>query len=356
MRTEPENDPWVRREPGFLELRIELMRMYRRARRRPILTIFLALLVAAGAIGMRARKKQSVAASVTFRVSEMEVEAGARVTTPRPTKELKEYIEGVAFRASRLVEIMKKRDIYSSFIDEDPVTAVEWFRSDIEVEVYRNYFLEDSSRGRSARLVVTYHAESAEEAARIATDLADLVADEEARRRVSTAQAAASDSREVVEQARIDVKLREAEIVRLEQELAAARGERAQVVKVKLAGLVRSIEPARDRLEKAQAILGDLELGLVLEMNSMGVRFDKIDESIEVVTRGATPDLLGLLGAVVFVFALPFAIMSVGAFDSRVYDLDDVNRLGLRGVGHIPPFRGSDVGSLEARARASGRV
>ena len=355
MSMSSEQDPWMRGEPGFLELRIELMRMYRRARRRPIMTIFVALLAAAAVCAYRARKEPSVAASVTFRVSEVE-KAGTQVTTPRPTKELKEYVSSVAFRSSNLIDLMNKHKINQHLIEDDPMVAVERFRDDIGVDVYRNYFVEEWQSNKSARLVVTYYAGSIEEATKLATDLGNLVVEEETRRRANTANAAAGDSRELVEFSRNEVAKREAEIVRLEAEIPQASGPDAALMRIQLEAVKRSLEPATDRFMKAQVRQANLELALVLELNNLGVRFDKVDDSIEIVTRKSTSASLGVLGAIVFVLTLPIAVMLVGAFDSRVYDLDDVNRLGLRGLGHIPPFRGDSVGSLEARARASGRV
>jgi hypothetical protein len=46
----------------------------------------------------------------------------------------------------------------------------------------------------------------------------------------------------------------------------------------------------------------------------------------------------------------------MGAFDSRVHDSDDVARLGLTVLGHVPGFAGDDVGSLEARGVSRARV
>jgi capsular polysaccharide biosynthesis protein len=44
-----------------------------------------------------------------------------------------------------------------------------------------------------------------------------------------------------------------------------------------------------------------------------------------------------------------------GSFDTRVHDSDDVARLGLPVLGHVPGFNGDDVGSMEARgARRAG--
>jgi hypothetical protein len=43
----------------------------------------------------------------------------------------------------------------------------------------------------------------------------------------------------------------------------------------------------------------------------------------------------------------------VGAFDSRLHGAEDVERLGLAVVGHVPRFAGHRVGSLVERRQRS---
>ena len=50
------------------------------------------------------------------------------------------------------------------------------------------------------------------------------------------------------------------------------------------------------------------------------------------------------------------AALLVGAFDSRIHDTDDVERLGLPVLGHVPGFAGDSVGSLHARGARRARV
>jgi capsular polysaccharide biosynthesis protein len=46
----------------------------------------------------------------------------------------------------------------------------------------------------------------------------------------------------------------------------------------------------------------------------------------------------------------------LGAFDSRVHDTDDVVRLGLPVLGHVPGFAGDNVGSMRTRSARTARV
>ena len=49
-------------------------------------------------------------------------------------------------------------------------------------------------------------------------------------------------------------------------------------------------------------------------------------------------------------------LIVIGAFDSRVHDVEDVARLDLPVLGHVPGFPGDNVGSLEARGALRARV
>jgi hypothetical protein len=53
---------------------------------------------------------------------------------------------------------------------------------------------------------------------------------------------------------------------------------------------------------------------------------------------------------------LPLAGIVIGAFDARVHDLDDVGRLDLTVLGHIPEFPGDSVGALRDRGVRLRRV
>ena len=54
--------------------------------------------------------------------------------------------------------------------------------------------------------------------------------------------------------------------------------------------------------------------------------------------------------------ALVGSALFLGAFDSRVHDTDDVARLGLPVLGHVPGFPGDQVGSLRSRGARRNHV
>ncbi|MGZ3427948.1 MAG: hypothetical protein ACXVCV_14935 [Polyangia bacterium] len=82
----------------------------------------------------------------------------------------------------------------------------------------------------------------------------------------------------------------------------------------------------------------------------------------ELVDRGrvaaAWPDrgtLLVGLGVLAFLVALPLCAVAVGAFDERIYELVDVERLGLSSLGAVRRFEGDNAGALAVRL-ARGRI
>src|SRR4030095_3201016 len=66
--------------------------------------------------------------------------------------------------------------------------------------------------------------------------------------------------------------------------------------------------------------------------------------------------VLVLVAVVVGTGALIGWATLLGAFDSRVHDTDDVVRLGLPVLGHVPGFAGDNVGSMQARSVTRARV
>jgi capsular polysaccharide biosynthesis protein len=66
--------------------------------------------------------------------------------------------------------------------------------------------------------------------------------------------------------------------------------------------------------------------------------------------------VLALVAIVIGFASLLGSVLLVGAFDSRVHDIEDVERLGLAVLGHVPGFAGDDVGSLTKRGIGFARV
>jgi hypothetical protein len=348
--TDPAANDWLRDEPGFMQARLEIQRMFRRARRRPLAVLLVALAVVAFVVYKRHKRPAQVKTTITFRVTEGE-KVSEESAPPPPARELKEYVWSVALSATRVTEVMKKHHISTAMLDSNPVMAITSFREDIGLYVWRNYFLVDEGRAaeRSARLAVSYSGPDKAEVRAVALDLAQLIVDEEERRRTDAVEAALAGVREAVTIARADLDERHHQLAVMDEELARATPERAIILRVERDDLQKSLRSSTDRLMSAQKDETDLELQLSFETMGASLRFEKVSEETEIVAREATPGGLVVLGFAVLLLCLPLAAMLVGALDPRVYDLDDVRRLGVPAVGHVPPFRGDAVASLNAR-------
>jgi capsular polysaccharide biosynthesis protein len=66
--------------------------------------------------------------------------------------------------------------------------------------------------------------------------------------------------------------------------------------------------------------------------------------------------MISILLVIVGIGSLLGSALLIGAFDSRVHDVEDVERLGLPVLGHVPGFPGDRVGSLEARGVQRSRI
>src|SRR5205814_558689 len=66
--------------------------------------------------------------------------------------------------------------------------------------------------------------------------------------------------------------------------------------------------------------------------------------------------LIAMIAVVVGIGSLLGAALVVGAFDPRVHDTDDVARLGLPVLGHVPGFAGDHIGALRSRGASGARV
>src|SRR5262249_39845636 len=116
---------------------------------------------------------------------------------PRLKRELGKYVREAAFTSEPLLALVRRYDLYPGLVRENPHTALESFREDIDVDVYQNYFLEERARGsapRSARLAVSYHASDPERALAVTRELAALIVEHERAARQREAERAANEA------------------------------------------------------------------------------------------------------------------------------------------------------------------
>jgi len=349
---------WLDAEPGARVLGQELVRLIRRAACRPIWTIGLAFLLAAGFSVRRALRKPGFRATVTLRVSEGDLDPN---TAPKAQAELRDYVSGAILSTPTLIEIIQRHHLAKpEKLAADPQLWVDSFRDDIGIDVYRNYFMDDPygrEGGRSARIAISYLSPDPEVSLDVARDLAQTVVSYETAARTAAAETALNGSQAAVEEEQDGLRRRQQELARLDGTALAGPtpGLRA-TAQVEADALRKTMPAAEQRVAQAEKAHAELELRLGLEARQMGLRFEVVDASHDRPSR--TPRVVTAL--VIFVVTFPvlcfITALLVGAFDDRLHSLEDVRQLELPPLGRVPWFPGAAAGSLDARLRVPHHV
>ncbi len=349
---------WIDEEPGAATAGAEVRRLFRRARLQRVKTIVLAVLLGALGAAYDGYSGRSFQSRIIYRVTESDMDA---TIAPPPKKQLKSYVEDTIFSSERLVKIMKDHNLYSNVLTRDVQLAVENLREDIEVEVWRNYFVDArmaGDAGRSARIGITFHAKQPKLAYDVVQALGTLVTVTDGEERTRLARLAADQvAQDLIElKDKIDRQQHQLNVL-LYMPRAIQSGEGAAFRTSQSTNLARvQAQDLKKSLSQLEMVLHDLEkrhdsyeLRASLEQAQMGVRFELVDSGRVQRIWGTTRQRATLLFFAFFILTLPLCAMGVAAFDSRIYELEDVRRLGLRAVGRVAPFPGSDIEPLVDR-------
>jgi hypothetical protein len=364
-------------EPGPQAALVEVMRLAGRGIRHPLICLLCGLGLTALVVGGLVLKEYRYQPKFVLRVVEMDRDPH---TAPRPKRHLREHVRDAVFSNTRLAELIEKHGLYPALYRANPIAAITSFREDIEIDVYRNYFVEERSPDdppRSARIAVSYRSSDRKQGLAVTRDLGKAIIDNEHQNRKRQAIAAAQEAEKVLTRARADVLALRQQIASrallLGVDLQSAemrasllhatpepaldsntplgsqtiaqpdfasrlagrdRDDQARAV-VELIGLKRSLQGAERQLADAESRKADLELGRDLEQGGLGLRFEVIDEGAISESAGIGFDDLLFVGLCTLLLGLPLLVLAVGAFDSKIRDSLDVARLGLRPLGFV---------------------
>ncbi|HEU4726744.1 MAG TPA: hypothetical protein VFT22_02615 [Kofleriaceae bacterium] len=352
-------DQWFESEqPTRRGMIAELQRIRRRTRVRPVPVVLLGALVTAAIAYKIATRPVLVEAEVVLALSEG---ALAPRHTGLPVDELRAYVTQVLLPDKQLLALVEKYDLYRLRKKLGPEFALEGLRSQFTVQIWRNSFvyfdLEDEDAPRSARIGISVTDSDPDRAIDLAHDLASVAIETSARLRQQRADAitrAAATMRRItadeLDQIAIDIARKKTAI-----EEARQRGqlELAGILSIDLAALQGDQRAREQRL--ARIVASSDALASQIAAAGLDMSLSVVDES-----RPERPTHSGLVLAMVVALvgtgSLIGAAMVLGAFDSRVHDSDDVARLGLPVLGHVPGFAGDHVGSMRSRSAAPARV
>lgn len=322
---------------------------------RPVPVILIALAATAGAVVRQALHKQRFEASVAFRVVERlegQAEADAQ---PQTKRQLRDYMMDGIFTRKRCRRLVDKYKLYPEWTVISLDRGVDALRSDINVEVWQNYFLRESwgdATPRSARIRITYGYTDLEKAVAVVGELGDMIQRHEATVRRELARQAAHEATLMEQRAGARMDELRRRLTQAQVALAEAPPHEHAALQVEISQLRPMIEATELQMVQLHSEAGMTELRAGLEANHLLMGFYKTDTSQSPPSSISKTTRLIIVGLIVFIFFLPISGIAVAAFDPLLYTTDDIQRLGLRSLGQLSMPRGYTYGSLkERRAR-----
>ena len=354
------DDGWFEAEqPMRHALVAELQRLKRRARKRWILVLTIAVALTTAVLYKRSKKVKMHRARVVLAVTEGSLASGH---IPMPILELRDYVASILITNQEIEKIIEEHDLFALRHTHGMAFAVSSFRDMFDVAVHRNYFLYEYNidAPRSARIVIVFNHSDPDFAWRMARRLATIVIEGEQARRVALAEQLARDA----EAAIAHVRARGLELERalgakaLELTAAEDAGDRrrAGALRVEVIDLDAKLHQENELLIGLTQQANADEMGLAIDRAGLGMSFVVAEEKRPFDEPGARLYLQVIVGVFVFCVMLPVVSIFVGAFDSRIHDREDAERIGVPVLGHLPSFPGDQVGSLRARGVRGRRV
>src|SRR5258708_18670726 len=131
--------PWMVEEPGLGGALRQAAHLLRGGLRRKGLTLAVAFLLASSVAFWAAFATHTYAPRYVLRVVEMDQAPGM---SPRPRRDLKDYVREAVWTSEPLLQIIHRHGLYAGLVAHNPRAALESMREDSEVDVYQNYFIE----------------------------------------------------------------------------------------------------------------------------------------------------------------------------------------------------------------------
>ena len=207
---------------------------------------------------------------------------------------------------------------------------------------------DDSDASHSARIGITVSDIDPDRAFGLARDLAAIVIETAAEQRADQTKKLAADiaaMRERLEQRLGDIAGddRSRRSTRRKMPVRLGTRTRAEALDLELAQLRQEQKTANHTL----GTIADSRDAAADQIAAAGldVSVDIVDEHKPRESDHRSFVLAMVIVVIAFGAALGSALI-LGAFDARVHDTDDVERLGLTVLGHLPGFPGDQVGSL----------
>jgi len=359
MTEPPPAEDWFQSEESTrIAMVSELQRIKRRTKVRPWPVLLLAALITAGITHKFATKPVMLEASVTLALAEGEM---ASRYNNVPVDQLRQYVTTVLLPDNKLLEVIEKYNLSRLRKTLGPQFAIEELRGNLTVNIWKNSFIsfdsDDEHSRRSARIGLSVADTDPDRAFDVAHDLASIVMQTLAKQRQKLADQISGQVDQLRAQINAKIAVLNDEIhakqAELDKTIRAGRPELTGVLRIDLTALDLELKSHEERLN--QIASSNDELSSAISAAGLDLGFTIVEEY-----RPPSPTrssfVLILIASVIGAGALLASALVLGAFDSRVHDSDDVTRLGLPVLGHVPGFAGDNVGSMLTRSAARARV
>ncbi len=351
-------DWYLAEESTRIALVSELQRIKRRTKVRPWPVLILTALITAGIVHKFATKPVMLEASVTLALAEGEM---ASRYNNIPVDQLRQYVNAVLLPDNKLLEVIEKYNLSRLRKTMGPQFAIEELRGNLTVNIWKNSFIffdsDDEHSRRSARIGLSVTDTDPDRAFDVAHDLASIVIQTLAAQRQKLGDQISSQVNLLRQQitAKIIAINDEMQDKQAQVDKAVKEGhpETTGVLRVDLAALDLERRSDEDRL--GQVASSNDELSSAISAAGLDLSLSIVEE-YRPERPARSSFVLIMIASVIGTGALVASAMVLGAFDSRVHDSDDVTRLGLPVLGHVPGFTGDNVGSMLTRSAARARV
>jgi hypothetical protein len=316
-------------DPSWSALRVHTGRLVRRARRRIWVVLGLAALSTLGTLFLAARRPIRQTAIVVLRMTE-DVKAPLRLTWT--DKAIRGYVSEVALSQTALLGLIDRHRLFRNQPGKfDPIAAVDTLRERIEVEVVQNHaiaLVARDNRPRSAHVRINYQDGDPARALVIARELGELVVATGRNQQHALAEAAAKEATAEAEDARraLETLRRQATSSSLAPYGARSWGD--------VPGMADAFRLGRARLDRAEESVERAEQRLRGDFDESTLYVELL-ETVPAPAPWPVTTKLSVVGTAASLLCFPLAALMVGAWDPRIYSVEDLLHLGVRCLGHF---------------------
>lgn len=355
---EPETEAleWLQAEASQQTLRRELQRLKRRAKKKIVVVILLSLLGVAAVVKKVSGRIPMYQATILMRVTEGNL---LEEDSPMANEGLADYLYSVALNSERLTPIVEKHNLYPERKTFGPLYAVEKIRDFLDIEITANYFARVRDEGdpqRSVGINLHFSDFDPDLAFEVAQDLGAALIDAERERRAKHAEKLSAIANRTV--VMVETKLTALNASMNEAMRTVERGPigadgalKIAEAKIAMRRLAEDLKQTTLVMESMSANRDYIELAKAAEGAEQALRFDIIDVRRPFIAPKTSKIFYAVLGLFVFIMLVPVCAIGVAAMDSKLHGIEDVMRLNMPVVGHLPHFPSDRMGSLRDRSR-----